>query len=253
MRRVFCMKGRRGPRPSCGAHASFDVWSHHPYTTGGPTHSASNPDDVVLGDLPEIRSLLTAAERAGHVTARRRVRFWVTEFSWDTKPPDPYGVPVRRHARWVAEAMYRMWSSGVSRMVWFELRDIPADTPWWPFGEAGLFFKSRRLYAGERAKPVARVFHFPFAAVPTRHGVTVWGRTPDSASAVVAIERRTGGGWRPVARIRANAHGLFLLRRAELDGELLRARDGRTRSMPFKAVATPDVPVNPFGGTPPSG
>ena len=40
--------------------------------------------------------------------------FWVTEFNWDTKPPDPKGVPQRLHARWVSEVLFRMWRAGVS-------------------------------------------------------------------------------------------------------------------------------------------
>ena len=50
----------------------FDIWSHHPYTSGGPTHEACRPDDVSLGDLPEMRAVLDAAVRAGHVVSRRR-------------------------------------------------------------------------------------------------------------------------------------------------------------------------------------
>jgi hypothetical protein len=253
MRRMLCMEGRRHPRPGCSGRASFDVWSHHPYTSGGPTHSARRPDDVALGDLPEMRRLLVAAERARHVTAKHRVRFWVTEFSWDTKPPDPYGVPVRRHARWAAEAMYRMWASGVSMLVWFQLRDIPADAPWSPFGEGGLLFRTQDAYAGERPKPVARVFRFPFAAVPGSRGVTVWGRAPDRAPGLVTIERRAGGAWSRIARIRANRHGVFRLRRAGLEREVLRARAGNSESLPFRAVPTPDVPVSPFGDRPLSG
>jgi hypothetical protein len=244
------MTGRRAPRPSCSAKSSFDAWAHHPYTSGGPSHQAIRPDDVSLGDLPDMRRLLQAAGRAGHVSSQGRLRFWITEFSWETKPPDPYGVPLRVHARWVAEAMYRMWSDGVSLLVWFQLRDTPAGTPWEPFGQAGLFFRTTDRYADERRKPTARAFEFPFVAVPERGRVTLWGRTPDSRRHRVTVERRTRGGWAPLVRLRSNTHGIFRSRRRNLDGEVLRARVGSSRSLPFKAVPTRDRPVQPFGNQP---
>ena len=49
----------------------------------------------------------------------------MTEFSWDSNPPDPKGVPAVLEGRWVAEALYRMWSAGVSLVTWFTLRDQP--------------------------------------------------------------------------------------------------------------------------------
>jgi hypothetical protein len=109
MRELLCLTPRNRPAPGCKARASFDVWSHHPYTEGGPNHHAEVPGNVSLGDLGKMRQVLRAAIRAGHIRSTRRVRFWVTEISWDTNPPDPGGVPARTHARWVAEAMYRMW------------------------------------------------------------------------------------------------------------------------------------------------
>src|SRR3954469_1433061 len=91
---------------------SFDIWSHHPYTSGGPNHRAALEQEASLGDLPRMRRLLLSAHRSGKVRSHGAPGFWVTEFGWDTKPPDPGGVPLTRHARWVAEAMYRMWLSG---------------------------------------------------------------------------------------------------------------------------------------------
>ena len=58
MRQMLCMSGGSKPKPTCNAKSEFDVWSHHPYTYGGPTHKAFHPDDVSLGDLGEMRSLL---------------------------------------------------------------------------------------------------------------------------------------------------------------------------------------------------
>jgi len=49
----------------------------------------------------------------------------VTEFSWDTTPPDPKGVPVQLEARWVPQALYQAWKSGVSFFNWGGLRDQP--------------------------------------------------------------------------------------------------------------------------------
>ena len=105
----------------------FDIWSHHPYTSGGPTHRASNPDNVSIRELPRMRKVLRAGVRFKHIIHTGSVRFWVTEFSWDTNPPDPKGVPVDLHARWVSEALYRMWRAGVSLVTWFQLRDTATE------------------------------------------------------------------------------------------------------------------------------
>jgi len=158
----------------------FDAWSHHPYTSGPPARKAFAKNDVSLGDLPEMRAELVRAEKAGRI---RSTRFWVTEFSWDTKPPDPAGVPVREHGRWVAEALYRMWSSGVDLVVWFQLRDNPSDGfDWGQTWQSGLYFRTTPLYEDEKPKPALRAFRFPFVALPSGRRVVLWGRTPDSLS-----------------------------------------------------------------------
>src|SRR3954451_12035937 len=116
MRRLLCMKGRRHPVPKSGCRQKtpFDVWTTNPYTSRGPTHSAAGPDDVSLGDLPDMVRLLRAAERAGQIkTQLHPIPFWVTEFSWDSKPPDPGGLAWGILARWTSEAMYRCWLAGV--------------------------------------------------------------------------------------------------------------------------------------------
>jgi hypothetical protein len=248
MREMLCMS--RSLRATCKAKSSFDVWSNHPYTSGGPTHRAPARDEASLGQLPDIRRLLRAAEKAGHVRGAGRARLWITEFSWDTNPPDPGGVPLGRHARWVAEAMYRMWQNDVSLLVWFQLRDNPApdDGNWRGTFQAGLFQRTTDLYANEKRKPVAVVIDFPFAAVPERGATSVWGRTPDSRSGVVMVERRSGSKWRRIARLKAGRHGIFRVRVRGMAGATLRARTGGSTSLPYKAVRNRDIRVNAFGG-----
>src|SRR3954465_12158721 len=173
---------------------SFDIWAHHPYTSGGPNHKAPLEQEASLGDLPRMRKLLLSAYRSGKVRSHRAPGFLVTEFGWDTKPPDPGGVPLAQHARWVAEAMYRMWQSNISTMVWFKLRDDPFNGDWGASFQAGLFLNTTDMYSNEKRKPAADVLRFPFSAVPEHGRVSVWGRTPRSRRGKITIEMRKGGG-----------------------------------------------------------
>ena len=209
MRVMLCMG--KNLKPTCKARSRFDVWAHHPYTSGGPNHHAAFPDDVSLADLPEMRRLLDAALRAGKIVSRRPVRFWVTEFSWDTSPPDPKGVPARTHARWVSEALYRMWSNGISLVTWFQLRDEPFSRS--SYLQSGLYYRGSSIER-DRPKPALSAFRFPFVALPSPGGATVWGRTPTSSRGRVLLQTKRGRRWLPVAVVSADRNGIFQ-RRAE--------------------------------------
>ena len=238
MRDLFCL--RRDLRPKCRTKVELDVWSHHPYTQGGPTHSAFGRDNVTLGDLPEMRAVLRAAERHGMIRGARRPAFWVTEFSWDTKPSDRGGVPVALHAMWVSEALYRMWRSGVSLVTWFRIEDQPTSAG--PF-QSGLYFDDGR------AKPALRAFRFPFVALRGGGGIFTWGRVPTSAAADVRVERKVSGRWVAVASLQANSFGIFQKRLAlPATAGPFRARVvGGELSRPFDPQRKADLRVNAFG------
>jgi hypothetical protein len=192
--------------------------------------------------------MLDAAVRAGHVVSRRPVRFWVTEFGWDTNPPDPRGVPPRLHARWVAEALYRMWSAGVSLVTWNQLRDAPFPASLY---QAGLYF-SGTTPERDRPKPAVRAFRFPFVALPERGTTVTWGRTPTSKPGRVLLHVRAGGRWRRLTGLRADRDGIFGRRLTIARGRLVRATYLPTgeRSLPFRFVNTRDRPMFAFGTLP---
>ncbi len=225
---------------------SFDIWAHHPYTRGGPTAHAARPNDVSIGDLPEMRRVLTRALRAGKVENRAKVRFWVTEFSWDSKPEDPCGVPLTLHGRWVAEAVYRMWRAGVTLVTWTQFRDYPFVRRVNPY-QGGLY-----LWGGPgkfgAAKPALKGFRFPFVAFRRPGGAYVWGRTPRGLAGRVILQRRTSRGWMNIGRVTTNSHGLFQRRlfRALSASTVLRAKraGGGAASLPF-ALRVPRSP-NPL-------
>ena len=240
MRSMLCVSRTLGR--SCDLRSNpvrFGVWSHHPYTSGGPTRSAPGADDVSLGDLPKMRRLLRAAIRLGHVRSPRPVGFWVTEFAWDSNPPDPRALPARLHARWTAEALYRMWRNGVSVVTWFKLRDDPLRaTPY----QSGLWT------VGGKRKRSFTAFRFPTVAFAKRQGIQVWGRTPTSTSGTVVVELKVGRIWRRLGTVRANGAGIFRRTyRTPYRRGNVRARFQRDASLPFSLTPVRDRYVNPFG------
>jgi hypothetical protein len=206
MRSVLCLSKGKHPHRTCSGTAHFDVWSHHPYTFHGPFGHANNPDDVSLGDLPRMRALLQAGVRLHSVVSAHSVKFWVTEFSWDTNPPRRHAAPIGLASRWTAEALYQMWRSGVSLVTWFGLEDTAGRSPY----KSGLYFHANSL-DNAKPKPVRTAFRFPFVAYLGRGTVSVWGRDATSDAQVVTIQRRHGlhGRWQTVAKVHSNGSGIL--------------------------------------------
>ncbi len=234
LRTLLCLG--RDLRPTCSARAKFDVWAHHPYTSGGPSHHANFPDDVSLGDLPKMKAVLDAGVRTRKVVSRHRVRFWVTEFSWDTSPPDPEAVPLALQARWVSEAMYTMWRNGVSLVTWYTLVDEPFPASSY---QSGLYF------VGGKPKPTLTAFRFPFVALHDGSRLRLWGRTPLGAAGRVIVQKQDGA-WRRFAVVRADRYGIFNVKRPFTSG-LYRARFAGETSLGFSTTEPPDRFYRPFG------
>jgi hypothetical protein len=243
MRELFCLD--KALKRKCVAPLRFDVWSHHPYTSGGPTRRAVLEDDASLGDLPDVKRVLDAGVAAGNVEAANGVRFWVTEFSWDSAPPDPLAVPHPLLTRWTAEAFYRMWTHGVQLVTWLSFRDMPLTT----LVQSGLYFRGSTI-AGDTPKPHLQAFRFPFVAYPTVEGVRVWGRTPHGRQATVLVQQLFRGGWTDLGAIESDENGIV---KGRLVGRALgdvRARtvDLGELSAPFSPRLEPDRTYHPFGG-----
>ena len=212
-RRLMCLKGRKHPvrDRGCKQKARFDIWANNPFTTGGPTHKSAGRDDVSLGDLPKMAKLLKAAKRAGRIkTSSKSIPFWVTEFSWDSSPPDPGGLPTKILTRWTSEAIYRAWRAGVTNFFWLTLRDWARNSAL-PFNEtidAGLYLRGATIEQ-DRAKENLRAFQFPFVAFGKKKGISIWGRTPKSTSGKVVIAYKKGAKWKRIGAVKADRNGIF--------------------------------------------
>ena len=105
-----------------------------------------------------------------------------------------------------------MWSSGVSLVTWFILRDEPLAHF---VLQSGLYYLGSDGISSDRAKPTLRAFRFPFVALPqvsAKKSSVLWGRTPTSSTGNVLIERKSGSKWKRVKRLEANRYGIFKAR-----------------------------------------
>lgn len=247
MRSLLCVSKGKHPHATCNDPVHFDVWSHHPYTFGGPFGHAKRSDDVELGDMPEMRAVLQAGVRLHHVVSARPVQFWVTEFGWDTNPPRRHAASLSLASRWTAESLHQMWLSGVSLVTWFLLEDYPSPSPY----QSGLFFHAASL-EDARPKPVRTAFRFPFVAYLQKKRVSIWGRVPTSDVEVVTIRRRHGkrGAWRTVARVRSNGNGIFkanLKLKATKKDWLRATAAGSDNSLAFSLLVPHAPHIGPWG------
>ncbi len=247
MRSLLCLSKGSHPHATCHNAVHFDVWSHHPYTFGGGFGHAKNPDDVELGDLPKMQSLLKAGVRLHHVVSTQTVQFWITEFGWDTNPPRPHAASLALASRWTAESLYQAWRSGVSLLTWFDLQDRPSPSPY----QSGLYYHSKTL-DNARPKPVLTAFRFPFVAYLHGSTVSVWGRDATSDKERVAIQLRNGksGSWRTVAYVVSNGSGIFratLKLHASKTGWLRASAPGSGKSLAFSLTVPKDPHIGPWG------
>jgi hypothetical protein len=257
-RALLCMKGTRNPRPikgDCHGGLNVDIYDVHPFTTGRPTHKGGI-NDVQMGDLGKLQRLLRAADKAGRINGvYKRTPLWLTEFSYDSKPPDPGGLPMKIEQQWVSEALYQAWLNRVPVFLWYSLTDREHDpnVPYSQSLESGLYFWAANLAAAE-PKPAMHSFRFPFVVFRESRGLSFWGRTPTSGSGRVVLQVRRGGKWKRLKPVKANKAGIF--RGFIRSGYGKRKRKGEEVRAVYKGEASNGFPIRrvrdfaqpPFGG-----
>jgi cytochrome c5 len=189
---------------------SFDVLAHHPYSAGGPTRHALNSADVAIPDMGKLRRLLEHAHK--------RARLWATEVSYDSKPPDPDGVPTQTQARWLEHAFELLWRGGVDTITWLQVRDQAPVPSYAATNQSGVFLRDGT------AKPSATAFRFPFVA----GGNQVWTRAPLAGTLEIQRNGRT------VKSLTVRAGQVLLLKLRTPPGSGLRGVIGGLHSLSWR-------------------
>jgi hypothetical protein len=202
----------------------FDVLAHQAIdnTGSGPLKSGPTRDDASTPDLGRIVNVLRAAESVGALRGGHPV--WVTEFWWDSKPPNSVGAPLDVQARWVEQTLFLFWKAGASAAVNFQIGDT-ADRPTVHAG-----FQSGVFFANGQPKPSLTAFRFPFVTERiNKKKIRAWGKAP--AGGTLAIERRKGGRWVAVRQIHVSAGDVFVAKLKLGGKQQLRAEVGSSQSI----------------------
>jgi hypothetical protein len=112
------------------AKARFDVYAHHPYSRTRPAISPTA--------IPRERRLTVSLGNIGDLFAElnrlygRRKRVWITEYGYETNPPDPgIGVSWTRQAAWLKTAhTIARRHKRIDMFLWFLIQDEPDVTKW---------------------------------------------------------------------------------------------------------------------------
>jgi Cellulase (glycosyl hydrolase family 5) len=188
----------------CSRPAHFDVLAHHPYSVGPPQTKAINADDVSIPDIWKLTAILRASERAGDALPHIHHPIWVTETGYNTRPPNPNGIPVVEQARWLEQTFQLLWKQGVSLITWNTIVDQPPVPSYATTSQSGVY------YLDGKSKPSLQAFHLPIVATRVSHSrMQVWVRTP--ARGELTIQALKNGAWQRLAGTRACAGCVSLI------------------------------------------
>jgi hypothetical protein len=110
--------------------AKFDVYAHHPYSRNRPAISPTT--------IPRERRLTVSLGNIGDLFRElnrlygKRKRVWVTEYGYETNPPDPsIGVSWARQAAWLrtSHRIVRRHPR-IDMYLWFLIQDEPDVSKW---------------------------------------------------------------------------------------------------------------------------
>jgi hypothetical protein len=224
-------KGKKLVRTNGCTAPTFDVLSHHPIdnTGSGPLRSGPMAGDASTPDLGRIVQVLRGAEKAKTVSGHHPV--WVTEFWWDSKPPNPVGAPLQTQARWIEQSLYLFWKAGASTAINFQIADSTTRPDAHAGYQAGVYFNDGR------PKPSLTAFRFPFVTerAAKKDTLRAWGKSPEAGK--LKIQRRQGSRWVTVRSLSVSKGGTFQATLKLSGKQQLRATVGGSQSLIWKQAA----------------
>jgi hypothetical protein len=235
LRRLYCvddnlllLRGKQATEHGCPTSdaeqvfprehpALFDAtgYGHHPYELLNPPDAKPFwPDWATTANLPtlqeHLRKLRARYGRPGGLP------LYLTEYGYQTNPPDRTGVTWATQAAYLAQAEYIAFRNpGVRALSQFLLIDGPPP--------AGDTFQTGLRTVDGKAKPSLRGYRFPIHVVRRGRRITVWGLARAAAADsrpryAIEFRRRGSRRWRRIASKRGLAGPGYVLATVSVPG-----------------------------------
>jgi hypothetical protein len=184
--------------------------AHHPYTPGGGVHAPGKRDEAPIAQLGRLTRTLDAIARRGRLP--RRLPVWITEFGFQTNPPDPFQFAIRRvpglmdESEWIAFRNRRVRSYSQ-----YSIRDDPPREGGSSFLAYSSFQMGLRFRNGRKKPGVYEAFPMPaFVRLLGGNRVEVFGGLRPGGAARASIAARVrGGSYRSIGSAPLNSAGYF--------------------------------------------
>jgi hypothetical protein len=178
--------------------------AYHPYTlAGGPNVKTPNKDDASIRDLGRINSVLSKLASKKRIGKRAKA-IWITEFGFQSSPPDRYATPIKKIPGFMAQSEFLAYkNSRVQSFAQYPLIDDPGKTTG---------FQSGLRFHNGKAKPgVFAAFQRPFYARKSGSRVELFGAVRAASGGKVTLQTRTSkkGKWKSLGSASLNSRGYF--------------------------------------------
>jgi hypothetical protein len=213
---------------------SMTGWSHHPYElTFAPDRAPTDPDYATIANLKKLSDMLRRIyQRYGiPLPTPRGVPLYLTEFGYQTNPPDRLGVSAAKQATYLMQAEYIAYRNPLVRTL-SQFLLVDGGDP------VGLTFQSGLRFRNGKAKPSMAAYRFPvwLPKRTARRGtkISVFGlarAAPSGATVSIQFRRKGATRWRTLATRATTKRRGYLSAQVSLPGSgAIRLLQARTAS-----------------------
>jgi hypothetical protein len=206
-------RGRAARARGCGKVGRIPTsgLAYHPYTLVGGPSIKDGPGDAAIGQLGRVTKTLDALGRRGKLP--RKLPLWITEFGYQTRPPDPiFGVRLKRAAAFMDVSEWLAFRNPrVASYSQYTLQDDLPRSGGRPFQRWSTWQSGLRFGDGRPKPAVYSAFRLPFLVRSLGPDVVeVFGGGRSGSGPVAKIEvKAPGRHYRSLASASVNEAGYF--------------------------------------------
>ena len=174
-RELFCLdkrgrklRGKAARIRGCRSYKRLAVTgvAHHPYTRGAGQSLGTRvgSGDITLAHISRLSSWINRGAHQRRIPGRLPI--WITEYGFQTNPPDRYaGTSLRNQARWLNQSDWHAWRNPrIRSMAQYEMRDERSTGA----------FQTGLRFLGGKAKPALAAYRLPIWVMASGRSTKIW-------------------------------------------------------------------------------